>query len=115
MTMRLLIGCVCCLAVLLATLFVPVFGVYLALFFVAWSLVPLGIVEMHFGPAIDGFARAHGLNASYLTIGTTAAPLVLIGVFCLIKAAVDRSPAMAALGTACLGYLALTVVAFFRL
>jgi hypothetical protein len=113
--MRLILTCVACLSALLVALFIPVLGVYIAMFFVAWALVPIASVQYYFGPAINGFALAHSLNPSYLTIGIAAAPLFCLGAFCLIKSLWDRNSRVAAVGIASLGYLALTVAAYFRL
>jgi hypothetical protein len=112
--MRAIFVCVACLLGLFAALFLPNLGPEVALLFIGFSLVPVSAVQFHFGAAINGFARAHGLNESYLTVGVAAAPLVCLGVFCLIKALLDRNAKIAALGMASLGYLGLTVLAYFR-
>jgi hypothetical protein len=112
--MRSIFACVACLLGLFAALFLPILGPEIALLFIGLSLVPISAVEFHFGAAINGFARAHGLNESYLTAGVAAAPFVCLGVFCLIKALLDRNAKIAALGMASLGYLGLTILAYFR-
>jgi hypothetical protein len=112
--MRSIFACVACLLGLFAALFLPNLGPGVALLFIAFSLVPISAVEFHFGAAINGFARAHGLNESYLTVGVAAAPFVCLGVYCLIKALLDRNAKIAALGMASLGYLGLTILAYFR-
>ena len=112
--MRWIFICVACLTVLLVALFLPILGAYISLLFVMLSLVPAGLVETNFGPAINGFARAHGWDQNYLTAGIVAAPFFCLGVYCLIKALWDRDPKIAALGIASLGYLALTVLAYFQ-
>ena len=111
---RSIFACVACLLGLFAALFLPVLGPEVALLFIGFSLVPIGTVEFHFGAAINAFARAHGLDESYLIIGVAAAPFVCLGVFCLIKALLDRNAKIAALGMASLGYLGLTILAYFR-
>jgi hypothetical protein len=113
--MRLIFACVACLSALLLALFIPVLGVYIAMFFVGWALVPTATVQYYFGPAISGFALVHSLNGSYLTIGIAAAPFFCLGAFCLVKSLWDRNSGLAAVGIASLGYLTLTVVAYFRL
>ena len=113
--MRSIFACVACLLGLFAALFLPILGPEVVLLFIGLSLVPISAVEFHFGAAINGFAGAHGLNESYLAAGIAAAPFVCLGVFCLIKALLDRNAKIAALGMASLGYLGLTVLAYFRL
>jgi hypothetical protein len=113
--MWLIFACVACLSALLVALFIPVLGVYIAMFFVAWALVPIASVQYYFGPAINSFALVHSLNGGYLTIGIAAAPLFCLGAFCLVKFLWDRKSGLAAVGIASLGYLSLTVVAYFRL
>ena len=113
--MRLIFTCIACLSALLVALFIPVLGIYLAMFFVAWALVPFASVQYYFGPAITRFAHANSLNGSYLTIVIAAAPFFCLGVFCLVKSLWDRNSRVAAVGIASLGYLALTAVAYFRL
>jgi hypothetical protein len=112
--MRWIFACVACFSVLLFVLFLPNLGVYVALVLIAVSLLPAGFVESNLGGAMSAFARAHGLDQGHLLLGIIVAPLVCFGVGCLIKAIWQRDAKPAAVGIACLGYLALTVVAYFR-
>jgi hypothetical protein len=112
--MRLVFACLACVLVLLAALFVPFLGVYIAIVLIGFSLVPIGLVEQNFGPAINGFARAHALDGNYLTAGIVTLPILFFGVGCLIKALWDRDAKIAALGIVSLGYLAVTVLAYFQ-
>jgi hypothetical protein len=105
-----------CVAVVLAALFLPIVGQYVAIVIIGLSLVPIGFVQLRLGPTIDGFARAHALNGSYLTLGIVALPILCFGVGCLIKALWGRNNSeFAVLGIVSLGYLAVTVLAYFRL
>lgn len=112
--MRWIFACVACLSGLLLALFIPNLGVYIALVLIAVSLLPAGLVDSNFGSAINTFARAHGLDQGHLLLGIIVAPIVCLGVGCLIKAIWHRDAKTAAAGIACLGYLALTVLAYFR-
>ena len=113
--MRWIFACVACLSGLLFALFIPNLGAYVALLFIIASLLPIGYLDSNFGHSLNTFADAHGLDRSHLLVGIIVAPLVCFGVGCLIKALWDRDAKTAAAGIACLGYLALTVVAYFRI
>jgi hypothetical protein len=112
--MRLVFACVACAGVLLAALFVPVVGEYMAIVIIGFSFLPIIFVQQNFGPEINGIARAHGLDGNYLTVGTVAAPIFFFGVCCLVKALWDRNPKIAVAGVVSLGYLAVTALAYFR-
>jgi hypothetical protein len=113
--MRSAFVCLACVWLLLAALFLPGVGAYTAIVIIAFALLPVGLVQEHFGPAINGIARSHGLDGNYLTIGIVAALIFCPGAFCLIKALWDRNPKIAVPAIVSLGYLAVTILAYFRL
>jgi hypothetical protein len=100
---------------LLAAISLPRVGEFVAVVIVGFVLVPIAAAQHWIGPLTDGIADAYGIKHEYALAGTIAAFILGFGVYCLVRALYRRDSDYGAAAILCMGYLAVTVAAYFRL
>jgi hypothetical protein len=102
-------------AALLAAISLPGVGELVAIVLIGVALVPMIGIRQWVGPLTDTIADACGIKHEYMLVAAAAAPIFGFGLYCLGRALYRRDPDYGAAAILCMGYLAVTAAAYFRL
>jgi hypothetical protein len=103
------------IAALLAAISLPGVGEYVAIVLIGVALVPIVGIQHWIGPLTDTIADACGIKHEYMLVAACAAPIFGFGLYCGARASYRRDPDYGAAAILCMGYLAVTAAAYFRL
>jgi putative copper export protein len=103
-------------AALLAAIWSPSLGQYLAIVTIAAFAMPVAIVHEKISPLSERIGNAVGQPSMFVTVGLIVSIALAVAAFCLVRACFDRRRAQEYAGAtlAVFGLLAVAVSSYFR-
>jgi len=104
------------IAALLAAIWLPRVGEYIAIVVLTFAALPVAIVHEKIAPLSASIGKAIGQRSEFVTLGVLVSIPLAVGAFALVRACFDqrRSEEYGSAGILLIGMLAVAASSYFR-